>query len=57
LKLSWPASFTGLHLQVQTNSLTKGLSTNWFTILGTDASDSFSTPITTNGTVFYRLAP
>jgi len=56
--LSWPAAWTGAHLQVQTNSLTIGLSNNWVTIPGTDASNSYTiTPDNSNGTVFYRLAP
>jgi len=58
LNLSWPAGWTGLHLQSQTNSLTVGLSNNWVTIPGTDASNSYSiTPNKSNKTVFYRLAP
>jgi hypothetical protein len=61
LNLSWPANWTGgVHLQSQTNGITKGLSTNWVTIPGTDLSNSYSTPINktinpTNGCVFYRL--
>jgi len=57
LNLSWPSSWTGgVHVQVQTNSLSTGLSTNWFTIPGTDASNVYSAPInSTNGAVFYRL--
>jgi len=58
LNLSWPAGWTGLHLQSQTNSLAVGLSTNWVTIPGTDAGNSYSiTPDKSKGTVFYRLAP
>jgi hypothetical protein len=58
LNLSWPAIWTGLHVQVQTNSLAKGLGTNWVTIQGTDTGNSYSTtPNNSNGSVFYRLAP
>jgi autotransporter-associated beta strand protein len=58
LNLSWPAIWTGLHVQVQTNALAKGLGTNWVTIPGTDGSNSYSTtPNNSNGSVFYRLAP
>ncbi|MGD0252067.1 MAG: autotransporter-associated beta strand repeat-containing protein [Verrucomicrobiota bacterium] len=58
LTLSWPAGWIGLHLQSQTNALTKGLSTNWVNIPGTDTSDSYLiTPDKTQPTVFYRLAP
>jgi autotransporter-associated beta strand protein len=57
LTMSWPASWAGgVHLQAQTNSISKGISTNWVTIAGTDASNSYSTTINrTNGCVFYRL--
>jgi autotransporter-associated beta strand protein len=57
LNLSWPANWIGgVHLQNQTNSLAKGLGTNWVTIPGTDASNTYQAPInTTNGSVFYRL--
>jgi len=54
LSLSWPAG-QGWRLQQQTNSLSKGISTNWVYV--TDGSLS-STNITVNKaqpTVFYRL--
>jgi len=58
LNLSWPSSWTGLHVQAQTNSLAKGLGTNWVTIPGSSAGHTFSAPIiATNPAVFYRLAP
>lgn len=56
LTLSWPADHLGWHLQVQTNSLSTGLGTNWFTLPGSDAV--ISTNITlnpANGSVFYRM--
>jgi hypothetical protein len=55
--LSWPSG-TGLSLQVQTNSLSKGLSTNWVTIPGTATANTFSAPVNTasNTAVFYRLS-
>jgi len=55
--LSWPASFTGLHLQTQTNPLTIGLNTNWVTIPGSDATNSYYTTMNPSAPVFYRLAP
>jgi fibronectin-binding autotransporter adhesin len=57
LVLSWPAAWTGgVHLQSQTNPITKGLSSNWVTIPGTDLSNSYTTTINKlNGSVFYRL--
>ena len=54
LSLSWPAG-QGWRLQMQTNSLSTGLSTNWVYL--TDGSVS-STNITVDAakpTVFYRL--
>jgi autotransporter-associated beta strand protein len=56
LTLSWPADHLGWYLQVQTNSLTTGISTNWITIPGSD--EVVSTNLTfdrTNGAVFYRM--
>lgn len=57
LNLSWPAAWTGgVHLQSQTNTLAKGLGTNWVTIAGSDLLNTYSANINrTNGTVFYRL--
>jgi hypothetical protein len=56
LTLSWSASWSGVaQLQAQTNAITVGLSTNWFTVPGSGSSNSFSTTINTNATVFYRL--
>ena len=56
LNLSWPAAWTGVHLQSQTNTLTRGLTTNWVTIAGSDAGNTYSTSFG-NTNVFYRLAP
>jgi len=56
LTLSWPADHTGWMLQVQTNSLGKGLGTNWVDVPGSTSTNTVSLPIVTaNGTVFYRL--
>ena len=56
LTLSWPTDHTGWTLQVQTNSLGKGLGTNWVDVPGSTSINTVSIPITTtNGTVFYRL--
>jgi fibronectin-binding autotransporter adhesin len=58
LNLSWPAAYTGYVVQVQTNTLAKGLGTNWVTIPGTDAGNTYSASLNkTNGAAFYRLAP
>jgi autotransporter-associated beta strand protein len=56
LAMSWPADHLGWILQSQTNSLTKGLGTNWVDVAGSSAVTS--TNITLNPatpTAFYRL--
>ncbi len=56
LTLSWPATHLGWILQIQTNSLSSGLSTNWVDVAGSSALNSTNMPV--NGTlpsVFYRL--
>ncbi len=56
LTLSWPANHTGWMLQVQTNSLSVGISGNWFDVAGSTATNQVIIPINlTNGSVFYRL--
>jgi autotransporter-associated beta strand protein len=56
LNLSWPTDHTGWRLEVQTNSLTTGLSTNWFTWPDSTNVNAVSIPITAiNPTVFFRL--
>jgi autotransporter-associated beta strand protein len=56
LNLSWPADHLGWTLQVQTNSVAKGLSTNWVTVPNSTSVDSTNFPIaSTNGVAFYRL--
>ncbi len=56
LTLSWPADHTGWTLQVQTNSLSTGLNTNWFNVPGSTLVNTNVVPINpANGTVFYRM--
>jgi hypothetical protein len=56
LTLSWPSSNLTYTLQVQTNVLGKGLSTNWMPVSGTASVTSTNLPInSTQPTVFYRL--
>ena len=61
VNLSWPAAWTGMHLQAQTNTLRGGLQTGgiWFNIPGTDLSNTYSSAllIRSNTAVFYRLVP
>ncbi|HUA65886.1 MAG TPA: LamG-like jellyroll fold domain-containing protein [Alphaproteobacteria bacterium] len=56
LTLSWPADHTGWQLQVQTNSLAVGISTNWVNVAGSTTTNQVIVPLNlTNGSVFYRL--
>lgn len=56
ITLSWPADHTGWRLQVQTNSLTTGLGTNWSDVPNSAATNSLTVPTDPNNpSVFYRL--
>lgn len=57
LSLSWPVDHTGWYLQMQTNSLSTGLSTNWVDVPGSSAINSTNIVVDpTKPTVFYRLS-
>ena len=54
--LSWPVNYTGWTLQVQTNSMAVGLSTNWLDVSNSSITNQIFLPVNTgNGCVFYRL--
>jgi autotransporter-associated beta strand protein len=56
LELTWPADHTGWRLQVQTNSLSTGLNTNWSDVAGATLVNSMTNTINAaNGSVFYRM--
>jgi hypothetical protein len=56
LTLSWPPDHAGWRLQVQTNSTTIGISTNWITVPNSANVVSVTVPmVSTNPCVFYRL--
>jgi autotransporter-associated beta strand protein len=56
LSLSWPADHLGWILQSQTNSLSTGISPNWFDVPGSASSTSAVINMNpANATVFYRL--
>jgi fructan beta-fructosidase len=58
LAMSWPANYLGWVLQVQTNSLTVGLSTNWVDVDGSANMIATNIPVNlSNPTTFYRLSP
>ena len=57
LTLSWGTTNVGYQLQVQTNTLAIGLSTNWVPVVGSETNATYVVPITPeNPTVFYRLS-
>ena len=56
LQLSWPPDHLGWRLQIQTNNLSQGISTNWATVAFSTnviATNIIISP--TNGSVFLRL--
>jgi len=56
IQFNWPMDHTGWELQSQTNAINTGLSTNWLTIPGTDATNQALVPVNpANGSVFFRL--
>ncbi|HTR43227.1 MAG TPA: autotransporter-associated beta strand repeat-containing protein [Pseudomonadales bacterium] len=56
LTLSWPLTYLGYTLQVQTNSLAVGLSTNWVNVAGSTSMTSTNITVNAqNAAVFYRL--
>ena len=56
LLISWPSSHLGWRLQIQTNDVSAGLSTNWITVPNSTTVNSVSVPVDfVNGSVFLRL--
>jgi polygalacturonase len=56
LQLTWPQDHLGWRLQIQTNNLSHGLSTNWVTVPNSTNVTSASVGIShTNGSVFLRM--
>jgi polygalacturonase len=56
LQLTWPATHTGWTLQIQTNSLSKGLGTDWVNVPDSETTNRVLVPIVpTHGSVFLRL--
>jgi hypothetical protein len=57
LELSWPEDRTGWRLEMQTNPLTTGLGTNWFTVPGSAATNRIILPVDPGcGSAFFRLS-
>lgn len=56
VSLSWAAAYLGWRLQVQTNAINVGISTNWVDVAGTEAATSANDTVNpANPSVFYRL--
>ncbi|HTA29702.1 MAG TPA: autotransporter-associated beta strand repeat-containing protein, partial [Candidatus Cybelea sp.] len=56
LDLSWPADHKGWRLEVQTNSLSTGLSNNWFTWPNSTTETSVAIPVDpASPTVYFRM--
>jgi rhamnogalacturonan endolyase len=54
--VSWPATHKGWHLQVQSNTLAAGVSTNWLIVPGSNQTNVVTLPAAVHpGIVFYRL--
>jgi hypothetical protein len=57
LVITWPADQIGWQLQVQTNELAIGLSTNWTSVSESLKTNVWVVPIDPNSPpVFYRLS-
>jgi polygalacturonase len=57
LQLTWPMDHLGWHLEIQTNALSTGLNTNWFTAPNSAITNRFFIPLeATSPTFFIRLA-
>jgi autotransporter-associated beta strand protein len=56
LTLTWPLDHTGWTLQAQTNTVTTGISNNWFNVAGSTSTNMVTITVNpANGIVFYRL--
>ena len=56
INMNWGAGYLGWKLQLQTNNINTGISTNWVTVPGSEAASTYVLNIdAVNGTVFSRL--
>ena len=56
LTLTWPVDHTGWRLQVQTNTLSTGIASNWFNVAGSTSVNTLNFTLdSANGSVFYRM--
>ena len=57
LTIVWPTNYLGWSLQVQTNAMNVGLTTNWMTVGNSTSTNRMVISINSaSGSVFYRLA-
>jgi hypothetical protein len=57
LTINWDKNHLGYQLQVQTNNLSVGISTNWFPVSGSENTNSWSVTVDSGApSVFYRLS-
>jgi hypothetical protein len=55
ITVKWPANYTGWILQAQTNTLARGIGTNWTDVPGSAAVASMNFPMNHTNSVFFRL--
>lgn len=55
LQLAWPADHIGWRLEMQTNALAIGLSSNWVTVPNSTSTNSVSLPVNPAQAAFFRL--
>jgi hypothetical protein len=55
LQIGWPTDHIGWRLEMQTNSLPAGISTNWVTVPGSATTNLMSITISPAGSAFFRL--
>jgi hypothetical protein len=56
LAFNWPVDHTGWRLELQTNSLARGLGTNWMAVAGSSATNQITIDTAaTNPVVLFRL--
>jgi hypothetical protein len=55
IDVSWPATYVGWQLQLQTNAAAAGLSSNWVSVAESMATHHLSLSPSSNHNVFYRL--
>ena len=55
IKLAWPSNYIGWILQMQTNTISGGISTNWMDVLGSALVHSTNIPVGNGNCAFFRM--